>query len=86
MSAGLEPLFEYEKGKCVGILNGIDSHVWDPQTDTYLSDHYSVNNIDAGKAKNKMELCERFNLDFQKPLISFIGRLVGEKAPIFCHG
>lgn len=79
MSAGLEPLFEYEKGKCVGILNGIDSHVWDPQTDTYLNDHYGINNIDAGKAKNKMELCERFNLDFQKPLISFIGRLVGEK-------
>ena len=79
MSAGLEPLFEYEKGKCVGILNGIDSHVWDPQTDSYLNDHYGINNTDAGKAKNKMELCERFNLDFQKPLISFIGRLVGEK-------
>ncbi len=79
MSAGLEPLFEYEKGKCVGILNGIDSHVWDPQTDIYLTDHYSVNTSEAGKAKNKMELCERFNLDFQKPLISFIGRLVGEK-------
>ncbi len=79
MSAGLEPLFEYEKGKCVGILNGIDSHVWDPQTDTYLTDHYGVKTSEAGKAKNKMELCERFNLDFQKPLISFIGRLVGEK-------
>lgn len=79
MSAGLEPLFEYEKGKCVGILNGIDSYVWDPQTDKYLNDHYSVETEEAGKAKNKMELCERFNLDFQKPLISFIGRLVGEK-------
>ncbi len=79
MSNGLEPLFEYEKGKCVGILNGIDSNVWDPQTDTYLTYHYGVNDAEAGKAKNKMELCERFNLDFQKPLISFIGRLVGEK-------
>ncbi len=79
MSNGLEPLFEYEKGKCVGILNGIDSYVWDPQTDKYLTDHYGVDDEEAGKAKNKMELCERFNLDFQKPLISFIGRLVGEK-------
>ncbi len=79
MSAGLEPLFEYEKGKCIGILNGIDTRVWDPQTDSYLQDHYGIDTIDAGKAKNKMELCERFNLDFQKPLISFIGRLVGEK-------
>jgi starch synthase len=79
MSNGLEPLFEYEKGKCVGILNGIDSNVWDPQTDKYITNHYGVKDLEAGKAKNKMELCERFNLDFQKPLISFIGRLVGEK-------
>jgi starch synthase len=27
-SNGLEALFEYEKGKCVGILNGIDADVW----------------------------------------------------------
>lgn len=79
MSNGLEPLFEFEKGKCIGILNGIDSKVWDPQTDRYLSHHYGVEDAEAGKAKNKMELCDRFNLDFQKPLISFIGRLVGEK-------
>jgi starch synthase len=26
-----------------------------------------------------MQLCEQFNLDFEKPLIIFIGRLVGEK-------
>ena len=29
MSNGLEALFEYEKGKCSGILNGIDTKVWD---------------------------------------------------------
>ena len=79
MSNGLEPLFEYEKGKCVGILNGIDSKVWNPQTDKYIQYHYGVEDAEAGKAKNKMELCDRFNLDFQKPLIAFIGRLVGEK-------
>jgi starch synthase len=79
MSNGLEPLFEFEKGKCVGILNGIDSNVWDPQTDNYLAHHFGVADAEAGKAMNKMDLCERFNLDFQKPLISFIGRLVGEK-------
>lgn len=79
MSNGLEPLFEFEKGKCTGILNGIDTGVWNPQTDQYLTHHYGIDNMEAGKAKNKMDLCERFNLDFNKPLISFIGRLVGEK-------
>jgi len=79
MSNGLEALFEYEKGKCSGILNGIDADVWDASTDTYISHHYAPDYAEAGKAKNKMQLCEQFNLDFEKPLIIFIGRLVGEK-------
>jgi starch synthase len=79
MSNGLEALFEYEKGKCLGILNGIDVHVWDPEIDTYLEHRYSIAENEAGKAKNKMLLCDRFQLDFDKPLIGFIGRLVGEK-------
>ncbi len=76
---GLEALFEYEKGKCAGILNGIDVNVWDPSTDQYIDNHYSIKNVDAGKLKNKKLLCDRFDLDINKPLIVFIGRLVGEK-------
>src|SRR5687767_14884321 len=79
MSNGLEALFEYEKGKCVGILNGIDVKVWDAQTDEYITNHYTIKEAEAGKAKNKMLLCDQFHLDFDKPLIGFIGRLVGEK-------
>lgn len=79
-SNGLEKLFEYERGKCVGILNGIDNEVWNPATDQYLENHYSVKNVTAGKKKNKALLCERFGLDIEKPLFIFIGRLVGEKA------
>lgn len=76
---GLEALLEYEKGKCSGILNGIDSEVWDPQVDSYFEEHYGPGNADEGKAVSKKILCDRFNLDIEKPLITFIGRLVGEK-------
>ena len=79
MSNGLEPLFEYEKGKCSGIINGIDYEVWDPQKDTYLDHHYSEKTISEGKSKNKELLCKEFGLDPNKPLFVFIGRLVGEK-------
>lgn len=79
MSNGLEDLFEYERGKCVGILNGIDTDVWDPQTDPYLKYHYAAADASEGKATTKKELCETFDLDPEKPLIVFIGRLVGEK-------
>ncbi|WP_460551428.1 glycogen synthase [Ferruginibacter profundus] len=77
---GLESLFEYEKGKCIGILNGIDNAVWDPATDTYILDNFSVKDVEAGKKLNKKKLCDDFGLDIEKPLFIFIGRLVGEKA------
>ncbi|MBN8856503.1 MAG: glycogen synthase [Sphingobacteriales bacterium 50-39] len=76
---GLEALLEYEKGKCSGILNGIDNLVWDPSTDGYFEDHFTIETVEEGKRKNKELLCQRFQLDPKKPLITFIGRLVGEK-------
>ncbi len=79
-SNGLEALFEYEKGKCIGILNGIDNDVWNPDTDTYLKHHYNVKTVDKGKEKNKQALCKQFGLNEAVPLVIFIGRLVGEKA------
>ena len=77
---GLEDLFEYEKGKCSGILNGIDYEVWNPETDEFLVKNFSIDKFEKGKRKNKKELCKQFNLDAEKPLFTFIGRLVGEKA------
>jgi starch synthase len=77
---GLEKLFQYESGKCVGILNGIDTAVWDPATDKYLDNHYTVKTLADGKMANKKILCDQFKLDISKPLFVFIGRLVGEKA------
>jgi len=77
---GLEKLFQYERGKCFGILNGIDNEVWNPETDFFLEEKFNLNNFSEKKRANKKVLCERFNLDETKPLIIFIGRLVGEKA------
>jgi starch synthase len=78
-SMGLEPLLEYEKGKCSGILNGIDTVVWNPATDRYIQDHYDLTTVEEGKQHSKARLCEQYNLDIRKPLIVFIGRLVGDK-------
>jgi starch synthase len=77
---GLEQLFVMERAKCTGILNGIDTVVWDPETDTYILDNYSVKDVEAGKQLNKKKLCKDFKLDAKMPLFVFIGRLVGEKA------
>ena len=79
-SNGLEALFEYEKGKCVGILNGIDNEVWNPETDSYLTNKFTIKGVTLGKKKNKKKICEEYGLDENLPLFVFIGRLVGEKA------
>jgi len=77
---GLEKLFEYEKGKTSGILNGIDVEVWNPKTDEFLIKKYTPRTIKKGKQANKEFLCQKFNLAPELPLFIFIGRLVGEKA------
>ena len=78
-SNGLEPLFKSEWRKCVGILNGIDSQIWNPAEDKYLAHQLKDNNIPHFKWQNKADLLEKFNLRSGYPLIVFIGRLVSEK-------
>jgi starch synthase len=77
---GLENLFKQEYAKCSGIINGIDYVVWNPLTDTYILDNFSVKDAADGKALNKKKLCDDFDLQQDLPLFVFIGRLVGEKA------
>ena len=76
---GLESLFRQEASKCVGILNGIDTNIWNPASDIMISQHYNSRNLVTGKRKNKEIICQMFHLDPTKPLFSFIGRLVGDK-------
>ena len=76
---GLESLLRYESAKCIGILNGIDWEVWNPETDAYLVKNYTTDTVEVGREANKKWLCSHYNLDFEKPLFAFIGRLVGEK-------
>ncbi|MEX2456263.1 MAG: glycogen synthase [Balneolaceae bacterium] len=76
---GLEFLLQQEEQKTLGIVNGIDVDVWNPQDDSYLHKNFTVKTIKSGKKANKKELCNEFNLNEKRPLFSFIGRLVLEK-------
>ena len=78
-SMGLEPLFKQEWRKEWGIVNGIDAAVWDPATDPMLQHRLESGDIAAFKNNNKATLCERFGLNPNWPLVSYIGRMVGEK-------
>ncbi|GAA3585753.1 glycogen/starch synthase [Snuella lapsa] len=76
---GLEHLLSHEHAKCVGILNGIDWKVWNPETDDFIVQNFTADTLAEGRQANKLHLCNTFKLDPNKPLFAFIGRLVGEK-------
>jgi starch synthase len=67
----------------VGILNGIDTTVWDSTSDPYLAAPYSVDDL-TGKRLNKRALLERFSLPvgddaLARPVIGIVSRLVDQK-------
>ena len=78
-SSGLENLITHEWQKTTGIVNGIDSDVWNPESDEFIEHNFVPNEVIEGKKINKQWLCDEFNLNPDLPLISFIGRLVPEK-------
>ena len=63
-----------------GILNGVDTHVWDPATDNALSARYTSNAF-SGKKKCKTALQEETGLQVQddKPLFCVVSRLAVQK-------
>ncbi len=76
---GLESLVQQEHQKAFGIINGIDTEVWDPKTDDYLNFNYSIEDAGVGKWKNKEAICAEYHLNPNLPLFAFIGRFAGEK-------
>jgi len=76
---GLKKLMVKEGKKCIGILNGIDYSVWNPETDLLLIKRYSYKSVEAGKKANKGVFCKRFGFDPEKPLFAFIGEFIWEK-------
>lgn len=78
-TSGLEKLFKMEQAKSTGIINGIDTEIWNPETDKLLAHNFSFRSRKNGKAKNRKVLCDEFGLNPEAPIVSFIGRLVREK-------
>ncbi len=74
----LTSLAQSEKKKSIGILNGIDTRVWDPTTDPMIK-HPLKKSIKVFKNKNKQSLAKEYQFKTKAPLVSFIGRFAYEK-------
>jgi starch synthase len=82
---GLGHTLHLYQQKFTGILNGIDYTIWSPETDAYIPQHYSSDDLE-NKAINKKALRERLLLrEEDKPLVAFIGRLDDQKGVHLVH-
>jgi starch synthase len=77
---GLDALLTYRKDKLSGIINGIDTEVWNPGTDPCLKQKYNKRSLDK-KIENKTDLQMQMGLPTiaNIPLLGMVGRLVEQK-------
>jgi starch synthase len=77
---GLEGLLGYREDRLFGVLNGIDTDVWDPAQDPHIPAHYDADRLGA-KAQNKRALQAALGLPERDEVLLFghIGRLVEQK-------
>jgi len=76
---GLEGLINARASDLIGIVNGIDTAVWNPETDTNIARPYAPGSLKR-RAVNRKALAERFNLaDDDGPIFCVISRLTWQK-------
>ena len=78
---GLDGLLRARAGSLRGILNGIDYHAFDPETDPYLAAVYNMRDFRKEKKKNKLALQRELGLpqDERKFMIGIVSRLTDQK-------
>ncbi len=77
---GLEGLLHHRQASLSGIINGIDTHVWNPNHDPCITQNYGIETLDK-KILNKTALQQRLSLPVEAniPIFGIISRLVEQK-------
>src|SRR4029079_7043007 len=77
---GLDWLLRARSDRLVGITNGVDYEVWNPETDPNTAANFTADDL-SGKHECKLDLLRRFKLPVEpeRPIIAIISRLVAQK-------
>jgi len=78
---GLQGVLRERAGRLHGLLNGVDTQVWNPATDRHLARPYDRATVTEGKRANKAALQARAGLrpDPAAPLFGTVSRLTEQK-------
>ncbi len=79
---GLENVYSQYSDKLIGILNGVDYALWNPESDTCIQHHFSKSDL-TNKLIGKIQLNKHYfedNIDCDKlPLIGMVSRFTDQK-------
>jgi len=76
--AGLDDVLQSLGDRYRGIINGIDTELWNPATDADIPARFSASNLE-GKAVCRAALCAELGLDADGPLFAMVSRLDPQK-------
>lgn len=80
LGEGLKDVLSKRKNDLYGIINGIDTKVWNPEKDKHLPKKYSIKNVEQ-KSVNKQALTEKFGFEYKEdvPVLGLVSRLYDSK-------
>lgn len=82
---GYADILRHRRDRLVGILNGIDTELWNPASDNFLAANYMPGqDIATAKQKNRIAMLQAMGYAVDDavlaaPMIGFVGRLVYQK-------
>jgi starch synthase len=78
---GLNGSLASRREDLVGILNGVDTEIWNPATDPHIARKYTVESVEAGKAECKAALQQRLGLPIRPdvPMFGSVSRMTSHK-------
>ena len=78
---GLEGVFSMRKADLHGILNGLDYQLYNPKTDPYIYEPFTVESAIEGKKKNKTALQKKFGLPEREDVfvLGIVSRMTDQK-------
>lgn len=80
IGAGLHTILCKRQKHIAGIINGIDTNVWNPEKDKHIAKRYSIKKL-GDKEENKKVLAEKFGFEYKEdvPVIGMVSRLTDSK-------
>jgi starch synthase len=79
---GLENVYSHYSDKLIGILNGVDYALWNPESDAFIDHHFSkndLNNKQSGKIQIIKQYFEDYTYSDELPLIGMVSRFTDQK-------